>query len=167
MKLFGQVFGPTIQIPEYYLVSKKTRILNMNTTIRSDYWNSIWIPNYSSHPGQHWPFTGRQGWWKLTILIAVVTGSSATDWESLQILVTQLLGDLMLSYNPWLFWSVWPAQLTTCGIPNRRPPCQCLDSLTTYNSTKPRLWESYVPNKQTCLFSRLIYEDLVFMGEIG
>ena len=32
-------------------MSQKNRILNMNTTIWSNYWNSIQIPNYLSHPG--------------------------------------------------------------------------------------------------------------------
>ena len=36
VKLFGQVFGPTILIPEYYSGCKKTRIPN---TIR--YWESL------------------------------------------------------------------------------------------------------------------------------
>ena len=47
MKLFIQVFGPTILIPKYLLGSKKP---NMNTTTRSNYLNSILIPNYLSHP---------------------------------------------------------------------------------------------------------------------
>ena len=33
-----------------YLGSQKTQILNMNTTIGSNYSNSIWIPNYLSNP---------------------------------------------------------------------------------------------------------------------
>ena len=32
-------------------MSQKKLILNMNTTIWSNYWNSIQIPNYLSHPG--------------------------------------------------------------------------------------------------------------------
>ena len=51
--------------PEYRILFgiEKIRIPNTNTTIRSNYSNSIRIPNYSSHPGCHSPFSvGRISW---------------------------------------------------------------------------------------------------------
>ena len=50
MKLFGEVIGPNIQISEYYSESQKNQIPNMNTIVRSNYLNSIQIPNYLSNP---------------------------------------------------------------------------------------------------------------------
>ena len=63
MKLFGQIFGPVFEDPNTIQVAKKTntkyqilfgieiiQIPNTNITIRSNYLNSIRIPNYLSHP---------------------------------------------------------------------------------------------------------------------
>ena len=49
--LFGVPKNPNTEYRILFGI-EKSRIPNTNTTIRSNYSNSIRIPNYSSHPGQ-------------------------------------------------------------------------------------------------------------------